>query len=421
MSGECLSRLFLCMKWFARLKELRPFAYRYPITAIAVGLAVLGTMLLRSANGPTLYSLSFIAVLLSAWYGGLGPGLFATALSALSIDYFLLPPLGSIDFTWSHIEQTGVFTLSAIIIGTLTASRRRTEKKLADLSTELERRVQERTADLSDAYAALQTENAERKEAEAAAAKAMGELARQNKELLDLQEQIGRVERLAAIGRITGTIAHDIGTPLNSVLGYAQLLGAKDLPADAKRCVKIIETQVERMVTIINEYLSRTGYSVSKELQLDLNQLITETLELLRPSFQSRGIEVSTELMGAPARVQADDASLQRVLVNLIDNAIDAMDKGGRLAISTQTSLSSQGKPRQIILKIADNGRGIDPAVLPKIFEMFLTTKALGKGTGLGLAVCQQIVEAHGGHIQVNSEVGKGTNVRVFLPTGELN
>jgi two-component system, NtrC family, sensor kinase len=421
MSEQGLSQLFLRMKWFAKLEKLRLSAYRYPITAIAVGLGVLGTMLFRSANGPTLYSLSFIAVLLSAWYGGLGPGLFATALSALSIDYFLLPPLGSIDFTWSHIEQTGVFTLSAIIIGTLTASRRRAEKKLADLSSELERRVQERTADLSKAYEALQAENAERKEAEAVAAKALEELARQNKELLHLQGEFGRVERLAAIGRITGTIAHDIGTPLNSVLGYTQLLNGKDLPADAKRCLKIIETQIERMVTIINQHLSQTGYSVPKDVQVDLNQLIKETLELLRPTFQSRGIEVVTQLKGSPARVQADDASLQRVLMNLIDNAVDAMEDRGRLTLSTRESLPPDGTPTGIVLEITDNGHGIAPELLPKMFDMFVTTKAPGKGTGLGLAVCQQIVKAHGGEIQVSSEVGKGTCARVFLPSGTVN
>jgi signal transduction histidine kinase len=416
---RALSQLFWRMKGLVKLEKVDLLAFRYPIAAIAVGLAVLGTLLLRSANGPTLYSLSFIAVMVSAWYGGLGPGLFATALSALSIDYFLLPPLASIDFTWSHIEQTGVFTVSAVIIGTLTASQRRAENKLADLFRDLELRVQERTADLSKAYEALQAENAERKEAEAVAAKALAALARQNQELLHLQGEIGRVERLAAIGRITGTIAHDIGTPLNSVLGYAQLLGAKDLPADTKRGLKVIESQVQRMVTIINEYLSRTGYSVSKELQVDLNPLITETLELLKPSFQRHGIDVSTQLMESPARVHADDASLQRVLVNLIDNAVDAMEKGGRLIISTQMRFSSQAKPGEIILEVADSGQGIDPVVLPKIFEMFVTTKTPGKGTGLGLAICQQIVKAHGGQIQVNSEVGKGTNVRVFLPKEE--
>jgi K+-sensing histidine kinase KdpD len=132
---------------------------------------VLATVLLESPNGPTPYSLSFIAVMLSARYGGLGPGILATVLAALSIDYFLLPPLRSIDFSWSHLEQTGIFMLSAVIIGSLTASRRRAEEKLAALSRELEHKVEERTANLTEAYKELQTENSERTKAEIKAAR----------------------------------------------------------------------------------------------------------------------------------------------------------------------------------------------------------------------------------------------------------
>ena len=183
-----------------------------------------------------------------------------------------------------------------------------------------------------------------------------------------------------------------------------------------KRGLKVIEIQVERMVTIINQHLSRAEYSVSEDVEVDVNRLVIETLELLRPSLQRRGIEICTQLMGSPARVQGGDAALQRVLMNLIDNAVDAMDKGGTLVISTR-SFPSQSEPKEIIiLEVADTGEGIDPAVLPKIFEMFVTTKPAGKGTGLGLAICQQIVNAHRGQIQVSSEIGKGTSVRVYLP-----
>ncbi|MGE5307070.1 MAG: sensor histidine kinase [Alphaproteobacteria bacterium] len=389
---------------------------RYGVAAIAVGLAVLATVLLESPNGPTLYSLSFIAVMLSAWYGGLGPGILATVFAALSIDYFLLPPLGSIDFTWSHMEQVGIFLLSAVIIGSLTASRRRAEERLAALSRELERKVEERTANLTEAYERLQAENRERTKAEIRAAQSAAELARQNQELLRLQGEMGRVERLAAIGRIAGTIAHDLGTPLNSILGYAQLLQGRDLSADARRCVKIIETQVQRMVSTISQHLSRAGYSVAKGSPVDCNQLIRETLELLRPSFHRQGILVSSELMEALPPGQGDEASLQRVLMNVIDNAVDAMGGGGKLTVASRVSPAAHGEPGFIVVEITDSGAGIAPEVLPRIFEMFVTTKAPGKGTGLGLAVCQQIIKAHGGEIRVHSEVGKGTTVCVSLP-----
>jgi two-component system NtrC family sensor kinase len=233
---------------------------------------------------------------------------------------------------------------------------------------------------------------------------------------LRLQGEVGRVERLAAIGRIAGTIAHDLGTPLNSILGYAQLLQGKELPADARRCVKIIETQVERMVNTISQHLSRAGYPLTNTISVDCNQLISETLELLRPIFQRQGIVVSSELMDALPPVQGDESSLQRVLMNVIDNGVDAMDAGGKLTVATRVGPSAKNEPGFIVIEITDSGAGIAPDVLPRIFEMFVTTKAPERGTGLGLAVCQQIVKAHGGEMRVQSEVGKGTSICVSLP-----
>jgi signal transduction histidine kinase len=416
IDGQGLSDVHLRLKALAISAKIYSSGWRYAVAAVAVGLAVLATLLLESPNRPTLYSLSFIAVMLSAWYGGLGPGILATVLAALSIDYFLLPPLRSIGFSWSHIERTAIFMLSAVIIGSLTASRRRAEEKLAALSRELERKVEERTANLTEAYERLQAENSERTKAEIRAAHSAAELARQNQELLRLQGEVGRVERLAAIGRIAGTIAHDLGTPLNSILGYAQLLQGKDLSADARRCVKIIETQVERMVNIITQHLSKTGYSAAKGVQVELSELAEDTLDLLRPTFQRRGIVVSTQLIGSPAWVQCDEASLQRVLINLIDNAVDAMEAGGKLTVATQVIPCANNEPGSVVIEITDSGAGIAPEVLPRIFEMFVTTKAPGRGTGLGLTVCQQIVKEYGGDIRVYSEVGTGTTVRVSLP-----
>jgi signal transduction histidine kinase len=137
---------------------------------------------------------------------------------------------------------------------------------------------------------------------------------------------------------------------------------------------------------------------------------------LLRPNFQRQGIVVSTQLIGSPAWVQCDEASLQRVLINLIDNGVDAMEGGGKLTVATRVSPAAGNEPDFIVIEISDSGAGIAPEVLPRIFEMFVTTKAPGRGTGLGLAVCQQIVRAHGGAIRVHSDVGKGTSVHVSLP-----
>ena len=126
---------------------------------------------------------------------------------------------------------------------------------------------------------------------------------------------------------------------------------------------------------------------------------------------------VTTALAESPAALFGDGVSLQRVLINLINNAVDASAGNGRINIKTLVSPGSSGKAPEIIIEVADNGAGIPAEILPKIFDLFVTTKPAGKGTGLGLAICQEIIKAHGGNINVASEVGQGTTVQILLPT----
>jgi PAS domain S-box-containing protein len=235
-------------------------------------------------------------------------------------------------------------------------------------------------------------------------------------ELLRLQLEMGRVERLAAFGKMASAIAHELGTPLNSVLGYTQLLSGDDLPERARHRLTIIETQIQRMVEIIQHYLSHSRGSAART-RINVNDLIRETLVLLQPILQEREIEVVAALAEAPPPFFGDGVSLQRVLINLIDNAVEASRGKGRIDIKTLVNSSPADKTRGIIIEIADNGAGISPEILPKIFDLFVTTKPPGKGTGLGLAICQEIIKAHRGTINVLSQVGEGTSVEVFLPT----
>jgi len=238
-------------------------------------------------------------------------------------------------------------------------------------------------------------------------------------ERVRLQEQLIERERLAALGRITGAIAHELGTPLNSVLGYTQLLANADISEDARRRLKIIESQVQRMAEIIKHYLSRTRGAPHTHRPIDLNELVLETLVQLEIRFQQSHVHVMTELSESLPVLNADGTALQRVMVNLLNNAIDAMETGGTITVTTELTEPPESLRRGMVVEITDTGAGIPAELLPKVFNLFVTTKSEARGTGLGLAICQEIIRAHGGSIHISSQVGAGTCVRILLPIEE--
>lgn len=393
------------LSWCGRmLIESPPPLLRYASSMASVGLALVLALLLPYRADPSHFTLFFAAVMVSAWYGGLGTGVLATILSAFSLDYFFISPVHTITLDLQAFLRLAVFLVVALVTSYLTTARKRAEEALRKAHAELEKRVEERTSELASANTTLRAEIVERKRAE--------------KELWRVQQEMGRVERLAALGRITGTIAHELGTPLNSVLGYTQLLAQEPLSESARRRLNTIETQVQRMEGIIQHYLSHTRGSPPKR-QINMKDLVGETLLLLNPIFQQNGVQVTTELAEPLPMLWGDDASLERVLINLLDNAVNASKDGDDLKIAVRASAACEARRPGVLIEVVDNGAGIPAELLPKIFDLFVTTKPSGKGTGLGLVVCQEIVKAHGGTIDIQSEVGRGTSVRIYLPIDE--
>ena len=270
---------------------------------------------------------------------------------------------------------------------------------------------------LLDSLAEMLQLHLERKEAKESSDEVTRELVERNKELWSLQQEMARVGQVAALSWMTGAIAHELGTPLNSVLGYTQLLAQEELPEKARRHVKTIESQVQRMAAIVQYYLDRTRGSTSKRGLVNLNELVKETLLLLRPVFAEKGVNVIAELAELLPSLNAHSGSLQRVLINLLNNAVDAVEQEGRITIATRIAQATEQHRSGILIEITDTGAGIPPDLLPRVFDFFMTTKTPGSGTGLGLAVCQEIVKEHGGKIAISSQVAKGTTVEIFLPT----
>lgn len=237
--------------------------------------------------------------------------------------------------------------------------------------------------------------------------------------LFESQRQLGQLEKLAALGQVTAAIAHQIGTPLNSVSGYIQLMlqDGNLHPTDQQR-LKIIESQLDRLADSFRKLLSYTSQPKPQLKPLNINEVIKELLPLSESWLRARNISFHLSLSPDLPKVAGDFTHLQTLLLNLITNAIDAMPQGGRLTVRTQDALIS-GDEEGVEIAIEDTGVGISDEAKKRIFDPFFTTKKMGEGMGLGLSICEKIVKDHSGRLEVKSEVGKGSIFSVFLPASQ--
>ena len=216
---------------------------------------------------------------------------------------------------------------------------------------------------------------------------------------------------------MTAAIAHELGTPLNSVLCYTQLLQKEVTSDDGREKLAIIESQVRIMSQAIRNALDQTRTPSVERRPVAVAGLIEDTLALLAPALSAKGIAVTRELDGAPSTIAADARGLQQILLNVLTNAVDALDPGGHIRVQAESHRSNGGPPG-LRLRITDDGKDIAPQDLEHIFQPFFTTKEIGRGTGLGLTITQDIARAHGGTIRVDSSLGGGTTVDITIGGG---
>jgi signal transduction histidine kinase len=244
-------------------------------------------------------------------------------------------------------------------------------------------------------------------------------------------EQLRHADRLATVGRLASGVAHELGTPLGVVLARARMFQDGEVPpAEISNYGRIIAEQVERMSGIIRQLLdfsrrqSRGDTTAAPERErINLGELVVRTLALVEPLAEKRRVTLSFDGQG-PIEASVHPGLLQQVILNLVMNALQAMGRPGqvKLALQRQHAVAPAGVEaaagEYVRLSVEDAGKGIDPAVLPRVFEPFFTTKGIGEGTGLGLSVSYGIIREHGGWIEVESRVGVGSRFSVFLPAG---
>lgn len=238
----------------------------------------------------------------------------------------------------------------------------------------------------------------------------------------EFQAQFYQAEKMATVGTLAAGVAHEINNPLTAILGFAQGLKRRnsrikdaideELYADFTEYTETIIKECLRCRDIVQTLLTFSRPTAASLGQVDLNQCVTDTLFILKHHFKEhRDLSVLTELQENLPTVLGDESQLKQVIINLLTNAFDATDAGGRILI--QTRLENNNR---VTLVIEDNGCGIPMEVQDKLFEPFFTTKPVGKGIGIGLSTCYSIVSNHGGEISVTSMVGKGSSFKVALP-----
>ena len=231
----------------------------------------------------------------------------------------------------------------------------------------------------------------------------------------ELEQQLIASGRLVSLGVVTASMAHEFNNPLGIVMGFAQeLLNESNPDSRDYQALKIIDEETRRCQRIIQELLQFARPRSADLCPTDIKQTIERTMTMVASRLYKQNIETKIVLDDALPLISADPQQLEQVLVNLLFNAIDAMPSGGNISVEAMLH-SGDGKTPAIAIAVSDDGNGIDEADLSKVFQPFFSAKK-GKGIGLGLSICERIIQNHGGTITVESKPGEGTSFKIHLP-----
>jgi PAS domain S-box-containing protein len=299
--------------------------------------------------------------------------------------------------TWRHLKHDGTIIDVEITTHSISFAGRPAELVLANDVTK-----RKRSED------ALRQSNSELE-------KALAQVHEKQAELTAKTEQLWQASKLATMGELAASIAHELNNPLATIaLRTEALVGQLWQDTDKRRALEIILKEVDRMATLVNDLLLFSRRSHRQVSTVDLRDEVTTSFDFLSYHLRNHKVDVVFDFAPDVSTTQADRQQLRQLFLNLLTNACDAMPDGGRLTIRVKPG--ELNSAAAVTAEFEDTGEGIAASDLDAIWDPFFTTKLEGKGTGLGLAICRRIVEEHGGVISIESREGSGTTVRVIFP-----
>ena len=356
--------------------------WRYCLAVVTVAAALLITNSLEPYTDIT--PLFYAAIVVTAWFGGRGPGLLAVVLSGLAIDYYFVPPLYTLGLGSKSISFLVVFGVLALLTSWMSSKRKESEVALRHARDELEMRVQERTEALQQ-----------------------------------VQTELTHVSRVMTLGELTASIAHEVNQPLAAIVtnGNATLRwlgGATPNMSEARQAVERIIKDSYRASAVISRIRALVKKTPPRNDLVDLNEVIVEVFALAQNEARRNRVFLNQQLKHDLPHVRGDRVQLQQVILNLIINGLEAIAKSnngtGELSVMTD-----QDEADNVRIAVSDSGEGLDAANLERVFDAFFTTKP--DGMGMGLAISRTIIESHGGRLWATSNSPKGAVFQFTLPT----